>query len=39
MQQIEGQGEKNAQSDQILRRLEKVYRAVVKRAMQKNLGK
>ncbi len=39
MQQIESQGEKNPQSAEILRRLEKVYRAVVKRAMQKNLGK
>jgi hypothetical protein len=37
MQQIESQGENNAQKDQILRRLEKVYRAVVKRSMQKSM--
>jgi hypothetical protein len=39
MQQVESQGEKNPQGAEILRRLEKVYRLVVKRAMQKNLGK
>jgi hypothetical protein len=39
MQQVEGQGEKNAQNVEIQRRLEKVYRVIVKRSMQKNLGK
>jgi hypothetical protein len=38
MQQVESQGEKNPQSAEILRRLQKVYRAVVKRSMQKKLG-
>ena len=38
MQQIETQGEKNAQNDEIMRRLDIVYRAILKRSMQKNLG-
>jgi len=38
MQQIETQGEKNSQNDEILRRLELIYRAILKRSMQKNLG-
>jgi hypothetical protein len=39
MQQVEQQGSQDPNSGEILRRLEKVYRAIVKRAMQKNLGK
>ncbi len=37
MQQIESQGENNAQKDQILKRLGKVYRAILKRSMQNSL--
>lgn len=39
MQQVETQGEKNAQNDEIMRRLDIVYRAILKMSMQKNLGK
>ena len=39
MQQIETQGEKSAQNDEIMRRLDIIYRAVLKLSMQKNLGK
>ena len=38
MQQIETQGEKSPQNDEIMRRLDLVYRAILKRSMQKNLG-
>ena len=38
MQQIETQGEKSPQNDEILRRLELVYRTILKRSMQKNIG-
>jgi transcription termination factor NusB len=38
MQQIESQAEKNAQNEEILRRLDLVYRAILKLSMQKNLG-
>lgn len=37
MQQVEQQGPKDANSNEIMARLEKVYRAIVKRSMQKNL--
>jgi hypothetical protein len=39
MQQIESQGEKNAQNEEIMRRLDVIYRAILKLSMQKNLGK
>jgi hypothetical protein len=39
MQQIESQGEKSAQNDEIMRRLDIIYGAVLKLSMQKNLGK
>ncbi|MCX6065560.1 MAG: CpXC domain-containing protein [Chloroflexi bacterium] len=39
MQQVEQQGAQDPNSGEIMRRLEKVYRAIVKRSMQKNLGK
>jgi hypothetical protein len=39
MQQVEGQGEADPNSGEILKRLEKIYRAILKRSMQKNLGK
>jgi len=39
MQQIESQGEKSAQNDEIMRRLDMIYGAVLKMSMQKNLGK
>lgn len=39
MQQIETQGEKSAQNDEIMRRLDIIYRAILKMSMQKNLGK
>lgn len=39
MQQIETQGEKNPQNAEILRRLDLVYRAILKMSMQKNMGK
>ncbi len=38
MQQIETQGEKSAQNDEIMRRLDIIYRAILKMSMQKNLG-
>lgn len=39
MQQVENQGEKNEQNAEILRRLDVVYKAILKMSMQKNLGK
>jgi hypothetical protein len=39
MQQVEQQGAQDPNSGEIMRRLEKVYRAILKRSMQKNLGK
>lgn len=39
MQQVETQGEKNEQNNEILRRLDVVYKAILKLSMQKNLGK
>lgn len=39
MQQVESQGEKNAQNDEILRRLDMIYNALLKMSMQKNLGR
>jgi hypothetical protein len=39
MQQVEQQGSKDPNSAEILKRLEKVYRAILKRSMMKNLGK
>lgn len=39
MQQVEQQGASDPNSGEILARLEKIYRAVLKRSMQKNLGK
>lgn len=39
MQQVETQGEKNEQNAEILRRLDVVYRAILKTSMQKNIGK
>jgi hypothetical protein len=39
MQQVEQQGDKDPNAVEILKRLEKVYRAILKRSMQKNLGK
>lgn len=39
MQQVEQQGSQAPNSDEILKRLEKVYRAILKRSMAKNLGK
>lgn len=39
MQQVETQGEKNEQNAEILRRLDVVYKAILKMSMQKNLGK
>jgi hypothetical protein len=39
MQQVEQQGDKDPNAAEILKRLEKVYRAILKRSMQKNLGK
>jgi hypothetical protein len=39
IQQIETQGEKNPQSDEIVRRLNLVYRTLLKMSMQKNIGK
>jgi hypothetical protein len=39
MQQVETQGEKNDQNAEILRRLDILYRAILKLSMQKNLGK
>lgn len=38
MQQIEGQPEKNPQNDEILRRLDLIYKALLKFSMQKNMG-
>ena len=37
MQQVEQQGVKDPNSSEIVKRLEKVYRAILKRSMQKNL--
>jgi len=39
MQQIESQGEKSAQNNEIMRRLNIIYGAILKMSMQKNLGK
>jgi hypothetical protein len=39
MQQVEQQGTQDPNSAEIIKRLEKVYRAILKRSMQKNLGK
>ncbi len=39
MQQVEQQGSQDPNSGEILRRLEKIYRAILKRSMAKNLGK
>jgi hypothetical protein len=39
MQQVEQQGKQDPNSAEIMKRLEKVYRAVLKHSMQKNLGK
>lgn len=39
MQQVESQGEKNEQNDEIMRRLDVLYRAILKLSMQKNLGR
>lgn len=39
MQQIETQGEKTEQNAEIMRRLDIIYRAILKTSMQKNLGK
>jgi hypothetical protein len=39
MQQVEQQGVQDPNSAEIMKRLEKVYRAILKRSMQKNLGK
>jgi hypothetical protein len=39
MQQVEQQGEKDPSAIEIIRRLEMVYRAILKRSMQKNLLK
>ncbi len=39
MQQVETQGEKNPQNDEIIRRLEVLYKAILKLSMQKNLSK
>jgi hypothetical protein len=39
MQQVEQQGDKDPNAAEILRRLEKVYRAILKRTMAKNMGK
>ena len=39
MQQVEQQGIQDANSGEILKRLEKIYRVILKRSMQKNLGK
>jgi hypothetical protein len=39
MQQVEQQGNQDPNSGEILRRLEKIYRAILKRSMAKNLGK
>lgn len=39
MQQVETQGEKSAQNDEIMRRLDILYKAILKLSMQKNLGK
>jgi hypothetical protein len=36
---VETQGEKNEQNAEILRRLDVVYKAILKMSMQKNLGK
>lgn len=38
MQQIESQGEKNPQNNEILRRLDIIYKAILKMSMQKNMG-
>ncbi len=38
MQQVEQQGDKDPNSGEIMRRLEKIYRAILKRSMQKKLG-
>lgn len=38
MQQVETQGEKSAQNDEIMRRLDILYKAILKLSMQKNLG-
>lgn len=39
MQQIETEGEKSAQNDEIMRRLDIIYKTILKMSMQKNLGK
>ena len=39
MQQVEQQSNKDPNTAEIMKRLEKVYRAILKRSMQKNLGK
>ena len=39
MQQVEQQGTQDANAVEILKRLDKVYRAILKRSMMKNLGK
>ena len=39
MQQVEQQGPQDANSGEIIKRLDKVYRAILKRSMQKSLGK
>ncbi len=39
MQQVENQGDKDPNSGEILKRLEKIYRVILKRSMQKNLSK
>jgi hypothetical protein len=39
MQQVEQQGSSDPNSGEILNRLDKIYRAILKRSMQKNLGK
>jgi len=39
MQQVEQQGSQDPNSGEIMKRLERVYRAIIKRSMQKNLGK
>jgi len=39
MQQVEQQGGQDPNSGEILKRLEKIYRAILKRSMAKNLGK
>jgi len=37
MQQVEQQGSKDPNSEEIIKRLEMVYRAILKRSMKKNL--